>query len=117
MFNDLEKDVMMRIIREGLEVVYEPIVKVGARRLIPDFRVGDTYVECTCDTQVRVKARRLGEKFRLLTEQFSPVKCLLVTLPRLVPRYASYLEPRVIVTTVEDFIERIPEFWDGPGRI
>ncbi len=117
MFNDLERDVMARIIREGIEVIYEPIVKVGVRRLIPDFRVGSTYIECTCDTQVRVKARRLGEKFRLLREYFGPVKCLLVTLPKLVPRYASYLEPRVDVTTVQDFIDRIPEFWCGPGRI
>jgi len=108
---------MTRIIREGLEVTYEPIVKVGARRLIPDFRVGDTSIECTCATQVRVKARRLGEKFRLPKEQFPRVKRLLVTLARLLPRYASYLEPRVSVTTVEHFIERIPEFWSGPGRI
>ncbi len=60
MFNDFEKDVMIRIIREGLEVVYEPIIKVGARRLVPDFRVGDTYIECTCDTQVRVKPADLA---------------------------------------------------------
>jgi hypothetical protein len=117
MFNDMEREVMMRIIREGLEVIYEPVIKVGLRRLIPDFQVGSTYIECTCDTQVRVKARRLGEKFRLLRGFFGSVKCLLVTLPKLVPRYMSYLEPHVEVATVQDFIERIPEFWCGPGRI
>ena len=55
MFNDMEREVMMRIIREGLEVIYEPVIKVGLRRLIPDFQVGRTFIECTCDTQVRVK--------------------------------------------------------------
>lgn len=117
MFNDLERDVMMRIIRAALEVVYEPILKVGTRRLIPDFRVGSTYIECTRDTHVSVKARRLGEKFRLLREHFHPVKCLLVTLPRLLARYRYYLEPRVEVAMVRDFLGRIPEFLDGPGRI
>ncbi len=117
MYNELEKDVLCRIIKAGMEVAYEPVLKVGTRRLIPDFRVGTTYIECTYDTQVRVKARRLGQKFKLLTEHYYPVNCLVVTLPRLQSKYRHYLEKYVDVATVEDFIRRIPELWYGPGRI
>ena len=117
MFNELESEVLHRIMDAHLKVVYEPVLKVGTRRVIPDFQVGTTYIECTSDSQVRVKARRLGQKFRLLAEHYYPVKSLVVTLARLRSKYRYYLETDVDVATVEDFIRLIPEFWCGPGRI
>lgn len=66
MYNELEKECLAALLQAGFVVDYEPTVFVGERRIIPDFRVGDVYIECTGDPKVNAKAERFLEKFELI---------------------------------------------------
>jgi hypothetical protein len=110
MFNRLERDTMDQLVRQGLEVEYEPVINLGSKRLIPDFRVGNTYIECTCDPKANVKAPKLYERFRLLREHVPFRKGIVVTLPFLVAKYTHYLPPGVEVATLQDFLTKIPKY-------
>ena len=106
MFNRLEKDTMEILEDAGMTVVYEPIVKVDGRRLIPDFQLGSTFIECTCDPKVSCKAARLAEKFRLLKSKGPFEKGIVVTMPWLFERYRHYLPPEIEVATTENLLKR-----------
>jgi hypothetical protein len=49
---------MLVTINSDMRVAYERIIKVGSRRVIPDFKVDSTYIECTRDPQ----SQRQGSK-------------------------------------------------------
>jgi hypothetical protein len=107
MFNRLERDAMLQITSAGLHAVYEPIIEIGDKRLIPDFQLGNTFIECTCDPKARVKAYKLSEKFKLLREHVPFRKGIVVTLPWLIDRYRQYLTEGVEVALVDDLLKRI----------
>jgi hypothetical protein len=65
MYNKLEKNVYELLLQSGLSVEYEPIVRIGIRRIAPDFRIGRIYVECTCEPKASIKAASLSKKFEL----------------------------------------------------
>lgn len=102
MFNRLERDVMTRLVGAGYVAEYEPVVKIGSRRLIPDFRVGITYIECTRNTKVNAKAAELRERFRLLRGHVAFRRGIVVTLPFLVDRYRLHLPRGIGVATPQD---------------
>jgi hypothetical protein len=64
MLDSLERDVMAKLVSGGFHIVYEPVIRIGLRRLIPDFRIGATYIECTRNQKVNVKSAELVERFR-----------------------------------------------------
>lgn len=108
MFNRLEKDTMDILENASTNVVYEPIMKIKDRRLIPDFQLGNTFIECTCDPKVNCKATKLAAKFRLLRNNFPFERGVVVTLPWLVERYRHYLPPEIDVVTASDLLTKIP---------
>jgi hypothetical protein len=102
MLDELERDVMAKLFSGGIHAVYEPVVRIGLRRLIPDFRVGATYIECTHNRQVNVKSAELKERFRTLKEHVEFGRGIVVTHPSLVSRYKQYLPADIEVTTAEN---------------
>ena len=101
MFNRLERDTFNELVQQRLEVEYEPVIHIGSRRLIPDFRVGSTYIECTANLKVNVKGPALRQRFRLLRDRVPFSGGIVVTLPFLVPRYKHYLGMDSEVVTVQ----------------
>lgn len=102
MFNRLEKQTMELVLQHA-KVDYEPVIKIGQRqRIIPDFRVGRTYIECTADPKANVKGPRLRERFQLLKRHIPIRKSIVVTLPHLVPKYMHYLAPDVEVVSLHN---------------
>lgn len=108
MFNRLEKDTMDILEKARANVVYEPIMKIKDRRLVPDFQLGSTFIECTCDPKANCKAAKLAAKFRLLRNNFPFDKGVVVTMPWLVERYRHYLPPEVDVATTSNLLTKIP---------
>jgi hypothetical protein len=102
MLDDLERDVMLRLISQGFTAEYEPVVRIGDRRLIPDFRIHGTYIECTHNRQVKIKAAELRERFRMLRENVVFSRGIVVTYPSLVRRYRHYLPVDIEVTTIDN---------------
>ena len=107
MFNRLEKDTMDILENAGMNAVYEPIVKIKDRLLIPDFQLGRTFIECTCDPKANCKAERLAAKFRLLKGNVPFEKGVVVTMPWLVERYRHYLPPEIRVATTKNLLTKI----------
>jgi hypothetical protein len=102
MFNRLERDTFNELVQQRLQVEYEPVIQIGSRRMIPDFRVGSTYIECTADLKVNVKGPILRQRFQLLRHKVPFRRGIVVTLPFLVPRYKHYLGIDSEVVTVHD---------------
>jgi hypothetical protein len=102
MFNQLERDTMNELVLQHLEVEYEPVIRLGSRRLIPDFRVGSTYIECTTNRKANVKGPELRRRFHLLKEHVQFRRGIVVTLPSLASKYKHYLGPDTKVVTVDD---------------
>ena len=111
MYNILEKQCFAALLQAGFAVEYEPVVIVGKRRIIPDFRIGNVYVECTGDPKVFAKAGRFLEKFRLLEKYEEAWRAIVVTLPHLVERYRLRLGRRAFVTTKEGLVDSIVSGW------
>ncbi len=109
MYNGLERDTLDQLVRGGFNVDYEPVITLGSRRLIPDFRVGSTYIECTGNPKANVKAPKLLERFQLLKGQVPFRKGIVVTFPSLATKYTHYLGSEVEVATLQDFLSRIPK--------
>jgi hypothetical protein len=107
MYNALEKQSFLAMVRAGMAVEYEPVVLLGSRRIVPDFRVGRIYVECTGDPKVSPKAERFLERFQLLRKHKGAVGNIVVTLPNLVERYKLYLGKRALVTTVDRLVDTV----------
>lgn len=107
MYNHLEKETFETMIKAGLRVEYEPVVMIGNCRIVPDFCVGQTYIECTCDRKVNVKTERLLEKFRLLKEHMPFAAATVVTLPHLVEKYRLYLGREASVVTLDDLVRMV----------
>ncbi len=102
MLDTLERDVMAKLVSAGFDATYEPVVKIGVRRLIPDFRVGGTYIECTRNRKVNAKSAELIGRFRALRKHVAFHKGVVVTLPSLVDRYRYYLMLSDIDVTTAD---------------
>jgi len=92
----------------SMNVVYEPIVKIKDRQLIPDFQVGSTFIECTCDPKVNCKAAKLAAKFTLLKNNVPFENGFVVTMPWLVEKYRHYLPPEIDVATTGNLLTKIP---------
>jgi hypothetical protein len=104
MLDDLEREVMTKLVSGGFHVVYEPVVRIGQRRLIPDFRIDTTYIECTRDRKVNVKSAELVERFRVLSEHVEFCRGIVVTKAFLVAKYRHYLPADIDVTTTDDLL-------------
>jgi hypothetical protein len=104
MLDSLERDVMAKLVTGGFHVVYEPVVRIGRRRLIPDFRIGATYIECTRNQKVNVKSAELAERFRALSKHVEFCRGIVVTEPFLVDKYRYHLPPDIEVTTKDDLL-------------
>jgi hypothetical protein len=102
MLDDLERDVIMKLVSAGFDAVYEPVIKIGLRRLIPDFRIGATYIECTRNQKANAKSAKLIERFHVLREHVKFRKGIVVTLPFLVDKYRHYLPPDIDVATSDN---------------
>ncbi len=100
--NQLEKDTMDELVRQGMRVEYEPVIHLGTRWIFPDFRVDTTYIECTEHSKVNEKGPALRERFQLLKTHVPFAKGIVVTTPELVLRYRRYLRFETEVVTVRD---------------
>lgn len=107
MMDSLERDVMMKLISGGVQFTYEPVVRIGLRRLIPDFRIGATYLECSRNKKVSEHARELLERFRMLRDHVEFSRGIVVTSEGLVDRYKHYLPHDIDVATVEDLLNNL----------
>ena len=114
MYIKLEKDVYELLLQSGLSVEYEPIVRIGIRRIAPDFRIGRIYVECTCEPKASIKAASLSKKFELLNQESLLEKAIVVTPPYLVGKHRFYLEAEVSVVSIAGLVGALA---DGPGEI
>lgn len=99
--DDLEREVMVQLVSRGFPAEYEPVVRIGNQRLIPDFRIDGTYIECTHNQQVNNKAADLRERFRMLRENVMFSRGIVVTYPYLLRRYRHYLPGDIDVTTID----------------
>lgn len=104
MYDYLERDIFRGLLSAGMPAEYEPVIKADSRRIIPDFRVGDVYIECTRDNKVNVKAQKLVERFRLLEKRVPFSKGIVVTLPRLLVRYRQLIPSDIEVVTTQGFL-------------
>ena len=107
MLDRLERDVMMKLVSAGFHITYEPVVRIGLRRFIPDFRVGAIYIECTRNKKVNDKSAELIERFRVLRKHVAFSKGIVVTLPFLVDKYRHYLPPEIEVSVLDDLPAKI----------
>lgn len=107
MFNRLESDTMRALVLQHLKVEYEPVIRLRSRRLIPDFRVGRTYIECTTNHKVNAKGPELRRRFELLKDCVRFRQGIVVTLPSLAPKYKLYLGPDTKVVSVDDLAHMV----------
>ncbi|MCP8308642.1 MAG: hypothetical protein H3Z53_09565 [archaeon] len=91
MFNKLEQKVAMILLKIGVNYNYEKVFRVSNNHVIPDFVVGNVLIECTYDTRVDWKARRIIERFEPLLSWSQKLRLIVITTDKLKPRYCDYL--------------------------
>jgi len=91
MFNKLEQEVATILLKTGVNYDYEKVFRQGNNHVIPDFVVGNVLIECTYDTRVDWKARRIIERFEPLMSQFKQPRLIVVTTDKLKSKYCRCL--------------------------
>lgn len=91
MFNKLEREVAVVLLRIGVNYDYEEVFDLGDKRVIPDFTAGNVIIECTYDTRVDSKTKRILERCEPLLSQRHQLHLIVVTTKKLKPRYNKHL--------------------------
>lgn len=91
MFNKLEREVAEALLEIGVSYNYEKVFHLGKRCVIPDFVAGNAIIECTYDTRIDWKTKRIIERSKLLLPELHQFHLIVVTTKKLKPRYRECL--------------------------
>ena len=104
-FNKLEKEVVETLYANGIDYIYEPIIHLEGRFVIPDFLLeGGVIIECTGWTNVKEKSSQLKNKIKKLLASRVIKRVIVVTNQGLLQSYQKNLNMLATVTTVERLI-------------
>lgn len=111
MFNKLEQEVAMILLKIGVNHDYEKVFRRSNNHVIPDFVVGNVLIECTYDTRVDWKARRIIERFEPLLSRFQQLRLIVVTTDKLESKYCNYLKGFASVVKASELHTNLFQGW------
>lgn len=91
MFNKLEQEVATILLNIGANYDYEKVFHQSSNHVIPDFVVGNVLIECTYDTRIDWKARRIVERYKPLLSQIQQFRLIVITTDKLKFKYCNHL--------------------------
>jgi hypothetical protein len=92
MFNKLEQEVATILLNIGANYDYEKVFHPSGNHVIPDFVVGNVLIECTYDTRIDWKARRIVERYEPLLSQIQQFRLIVITTDKLKFKYCNHLK-------------------------